>query len=82
MLKMDSKYTVKEKRQRVHEVLEEVKFAFGKYSFFYASLKFSYKLQFKLSLLKCKDTKIGSQDSQKGISGGEKRRLSFASEVD
>jgi len=31
MLKMDSKYTVKEKRQRVHEVLEEVKFAFGNY---------------------------------------------------
>ena len=38
-------------------------------------------MNFKLSLLKCKDTKIGSQDSQKGISGGEKRRLTFASEV-
>jgi energy-coupling factor transporter ATP-binding protein EcfA2 len=32
-------------------------------------------------LFKCKDTLIGYVDSQKGISGGEKRRLAFASEI-
>jgi Fe-S cluster assembly ATPase SufC len=31
--------------------------------------------------MKCENTKIGSRDADKGISGGEKRRLAFASEV-
>jgi ABC-type multidrug transport system ATPase subunit len=35
----------------------------------------------EFNLEKCKHTKIGSHDNKKGISGGEKRRLSFASEV-
>src|SRR5690242_1460872 len=34
-----------------------------------------------LGLVKCQDTKIGIPGLIKGISGGEKKRLSFASEV-
>lgn len=35
--------------------------------------------EFKLE--QCKDVKIGIQGKIKGISGGQKRRLSFASQV-
>ncbi|RNA33868.1 white isoform X1 [Brachionus plicatilis] len=35
----------------------------------------------ELKIKKCKDTKIGGINNKKGISGGEKRRLSFASEI-
>lgn len=35
----------------------------------------------KVNLAKCQDTYIGAGDRFKGISGGEKRRLAFASEV-
>lgn len=35
----------------------------------------------KFNLIKCKNTKIGGVNDTKGISGGEKRRLAFASEV-
>jgi len=34
-----------------------------------------------LGLEKCKDTVIGTKTMKKGISGGEKKRLSFASEI-
>jgi ATP-binding cassette, subfamily G (WHITE), eye pigment precursor transporter len=45
-------------------------------------LIFSYlfKIKIKLNLSKCENTMIGSEII-KGISGGEKRRLAFASEV-
>ena len=36
---------------------------------------------FQLGLMKCADNVIGNPERQKGISGGEMRRLSFASEV-
>lgn len=36
---------------------------------------------FKLGLTKCADTFIGIPGRLRGISGGEKKRLSFASEV-
>ena len=37
---------------------------------------------FKLNLKKCEDTLIGNElRNVKGISGGEKRRLAFATEV-
>ena len=36
---------------------------------------------FQLGLTKCADNIIGNPEKQKGISGGEMRRLSFASEV-
>ena len=36
---------------------------------------------FKLSLTKCAETYIGIPGRLRGISGGEKKRLSFASEV-
>ena len=36
---------------------------------------------FKLGLTKCKDTIIGVPGRIRGISGGEMKRLSFASEV-
>ena len=36
---------------------------------------------FKLGLTKCKDTIIGIPGRIRGISGGEMKRLSFASEV-
>ena len=35
----------------------------------------------QLSLIKAENTLIGQGDLIKGISGGEKRRLAFASEV-
>lgn len=35
----------------------------------------------KLNLYKCQDSKIGRGDQDRGISGGEKRRLAFASEI-
>lgn len=34
-----------------------------------------------LGLKKCQDTQIGTPGVMKGISGGEKKRLAFASEV-
>jgi ABC-type multidrug transport system ATPase subunit len=34
-----------------------------------------------MGLKKCENTLIGAAGGQKGISGGEKRRLAFASEV-
>ncbi|XP_037032823.1 protein white [Bradysia coprophila] len=34
----------------------------------------------ELSLVKCKNTKIGNPGQSKGLSGGEKKRLAFASE--
>lgn len=36
---------------------------------------------FEMGLKKCEDTLIGIPGKIKGISGGEKKRLSFASEV-
>ena len=36
---------------------------------------------FQLGLAKCSDTVIGIPGRLRGISGGEKKRLSFASEV-
>ena len=36
---------------------------------------------FQLGLSKCADTMIGKPEDVKGISGGEKKRLAFASEV-
>lgn len=36
---------------------------------------------FQLGLVKCADTLIGIPGRMRGISGGEKKRLSFASEV-
>ena len=38
-------------------------------------------LFFQMGLAKCADTVIGIRGRLKGISGGEKRRLCFASEV-
>lgn len=35
----------------------------------------------ELNLIKCENTRIGTRDQDKGISGGEKRRLAFASEI-
>jgi ATP-binding cassette, subfamily G (WHITE), eye pigment precursor transporter len=35
----------------------------------------------EFNLEKCKNTRIGSYNAKRGISGGEKRRLAFASEV-
>lgn len=35
----------------------------------------------KVGLLHCLNTRIGDIDSGKGLSGGEKKRLSFASEL-
>lgn len=35
----------------------------------------------ELSLMKCADSAIGDPEKAKSISGGERKRLSFASEV-
>ena len=40
-----------------------------------------FNLYLKLGLTKCADTYIGNPGKIKGISGGEMKRLSFASEV-
>lgn len=45
----------------------------------YFSKLFNFFLQ--LNLKKCENTIIGGENLKKGISGGEKRRLAFASEV-
>ena len=40
-----------------------------------------YEVMSELGLTKCADTVIGSPGKTKGISGGERKRLAFASEV-
>lgn len=65
-----------DKYRRADEVLFEVNFL----------KKFSVKFfiltnNFKLGLTKCRNTKIGLAGVFKGISGGEAKRLAFASEV-
>ena len=40
-----------------------------------------FSLYFQIGLTKCADTFIGVVGSKKGISGGERKRLAFASEV-
>uniref|UniRef100_A0A914XPT6 ABC transporter domain-containing protein n=1 Tax=Plectus sambesii TaxID=2011161 RepID=A0A914XPT6_9BILA len=57
LLRMGSKFTAAQRRQRVNDVLVE------------------------LGLTKCADTLVGIPNRIKGISGGERKRLAFASEI-
>ena len=50
-------------------------------SFSYNITKIPLAFFFKLGLTKCAETYIGIPGRLRGISGGEKKRLSFASEV-
>ena len=77
MLKMSKNYTTDQKIDRVNEVLDEVIFLYFVHFKFYFYILF---FNFKFNLTKCKNYLIGYVD-KKGISGGEKRRLAFASEV-
>ncbi|CAN8076591.1 unnamed protein product [Agarophyton chilense] len=40
-----------------------------------------YKVMKRLRLLKCQDTRVGDQQFDKGISGGERKRLNIANEL-
>lgn len=44
-------------------------------------LIYNFFINYKLGLKKCADTVIGIPGRVRGISGGEKKRLAFASEV-
>ncbi|PAA52991.1 hypothetical protein BOX15_Mlig012313g4 [Macrostomum lignano] len=57
LLRMESKMSLQDRRQRVEEVLDE------------------------MGLVKCAEDYIGNPGTRKGISGGEMKRLSFASEL-
>ncbi len=80
---MGQAYTSKQKRERVDEILNEVRFLI------LTLLRQAFKLKLcnsnqiccKFNLFKCRNIKIGGVNNAKGISGGEKRRLSFASEI-
>lgn len=77
MLRMDKYFSSQDRLQRVEEVMQDVmKFLFDSFSFF----KIFISIIFKLNLKKCENVPIAIQN-QKGISGGERRRLCFASEV-
>jgi hypothetical protein len=78
MLRMDKDITKKEKIARVYEVMKEVKIIFINFEDC-KILQINIFLN-KLNLEKCQDNLIGIF-GKKGISGGEKRRLAFASEV-
>ena len=78
MMKMGSEYSRDEKYERVDEIIEQV------LTFYLTFLVFKDKeieFEIKLGLVKSENTLIGMGDKKKGISGGEKRRLAFASEV-
>ena len=77
MLKMGIDYTREERLARVDQVIIDVRY-FNKENNQFKSLKL---FVLKLNLIKAQDTYIGMGDLLKGISGGEKRRLAFASEV-
>jgi hypothetical protein len=78
MLRMDKDKTKDDRLKRVEQVLGDVS---SFVCFLTRNLKFEIKFQ-KLNLKKCENTMIGIPDKNiKGISGGEKRRLSFATEV-
>ena len=78
MLRMEKKYSIEERYHRVEEVMQDVS-RLDKFLLDYQPY-FIYEHYFKLNLKKCENTPIQIQD-QKGISGGEKRRMAFASEV-
>lgn len=81
MLRMEKKYSIEERYHRVEEVMQDVSRLaelLTRLTTLYFILFF--RLCFKLNLKKCENTPIQIQD-QKGISGGEKRRMAFASEV-
>ena len=78
MLKMRDTFRKADIEARVIQIIEDVN---------YINLKFKLHIFFKkcitskFHLEKCRNTLIGYYNSKKGISGGEKRRLAFASEV-
>ena len=79
MLKMGRGVSTEEKNERVEQAMIDVSF------FSHLKIKlvsFKFESYFKLNLKKCEDVMIGSLILNiKGISGGERRRLAFASEV-
>ena len=75
---MDQKCTYEERLARIHEVMNDV----IQWNFDFLFWKVTKLFIFKLNLKKCEDTLIGNElRNVKGISGGEKRRLAFATEV-
>lgn len=71
---MNEKLTYKERLDKVEEVILEVL-----YCIFRTPSGFNSKFQLYLS--KCQNTKIGNRATTAGISGGERKRLSLASEL-
>jgi hypothetical protein len=72
---MGKNFTKAEKLERVEQVLIEVIILILIQHFFIIFLIF------QMNLKHVQDTYIGQGDRLRGISGGEKRRLAFASEV-
>jgi hypothetical protein len=75
MLRLGKQFTKDERIQRVDEVLH---FVCNYFSKIFRTLKF---FKFQLNLTKSENTTIGIPGIVKGLSGGEKRRLIFATEV-
>jgi ABC-type multidrug transport system ATPase subunit len=75
MLRLGKEFTKDERVKRVDEILQFVCHHFSNYEKIFTSLSF------QLNLTKTEDTTIGIPGIVKGLSGGEKRRLTFATEV-
>lgn len=78
MLKMGAAFKKEDIETRVAQIIEDVNYINLKFKL---SIFFKKCLTLKFHLEKCRNTLIGYYNSKKGISGGEKRRLAFASEV-
>ena len=76
---MDKNISRTKKKERVDQVLKQVYFYL--YSIVLEVHKYMNLFFLKLNLDSCKNIKIGIKGRNEGISGGQKRRLSFASEV-
>lgn len=71
MLRMGRHSTAEQRRRRVQEVISEVRQKKSRKN----------KRPLQLNLTKCAHTLIGDPLRSRGISGGERKRLAFASEV-
>lgn len=82
LVRMDREIPYEQRMKRVEEVISEVSKEICTYHHYHKSnfLKNVF-FQFQLLLTSCQNTIIGKPGKVKGISGGEMKRLSFASEV-
>ena len=76
MLRLGKEYTEDERKNRVDEILNFVRLAYFQHVHDVRNRRL-----FQLNLTKSENTTIGIPGIVKGLSGGEKRRLTFATEV-